>query len=235
MEASYFYYRPSDLIWIDGIKGHDLDKGFNVKFIHRIDKSLSFALGLDDLAGTGYFSKEYFVSKKKYNNLSLSVGIGWGKFNGVNDFDNPISYIFDEFEIRPRDDLIGFGGTPSTSKWFKGDVSIFGGIEYGLSGIKGLGFKLEYDPFDYMDLSALNRNDADYRIRSKDSNINIGLSYKVNRFLTIDTSYIKGNAFNLSFSFALSLKDELFTKPKIPFNFPRKKRGPMDPFQMIKT
>ena len=31
LEASYFYYRPDDLLW-GGTKGLYLDKGFNVKF-----------------------------------------------------------------------------------------------------------------------------------------------------------------------------------------------------------
>ena len=30
LEASYFYYRPDDLLW-GGVKGLYLDKGFNVK------------------------------------------------------------------------------------------------------------------------------------------------------------------------------------------------------------
>ena len=67
MEASYFYYRPSDLTWIDGIKGHELDKGFNIKLTHRVNNSTSFAVGLDDFAGTGYFSKEYFMVSIKAN------------------------------------------------------------------------------------------------------------------------------------------------------------------------
>lgn len=214
MEASYFYYRPSDLIWVNGIKGHDLDKGFNVKLIHRIDKFSSIAIGLDDIAGTGYFSKEYLVSKKRYDNLSLSLGIGWGKFNGENTFSNPLSYISENFDIRPGTDFTSFGGTPATSSWFKGDASLFGGIEYHVPKIAGLKLKLEYDPFDYMDLSALKRVDANFDKRKKDSKLNIGLSYGWNKFLTIDTSYIKGNTFNITFSFALSLKEELFTKKK---------------------
>ena len=33
LEASYFYYRPSDLRWEgNNVAGHYLDKGFNVKF-----------------------------------------------------------------------------------------------------------------------------------------------------------------------------------------------------------
>ena len=40
LEASYFYYRPSDLRWeVNNIRGHYLDKGFNVKFIYRSQKS----------------------------------------------------------------------------------------------------------------------------------------------------------------------------------------------------
>ena len=37
LEASYFYYRPSDLLWGAGSekKGQYLDKGFNVKLIYR--------------------------------------------------------------------------------------------------------------------------------------------------------------------------------------------------------
>ena len=36
LEAGYFYYRPSDLIWEGNqVRGHYLDKGFNVKFIYR--------------------------------------------------------------------------------------------------------------------------------------------------------------------------------------------------------
>ena len=34
MEASYFYYRPSDIFWTDSSSaGKYLDKGFNIKFL----------------------------------------------------------------------------------------------------------------------------------------------------------------------------------------------------------
>ncbi len=214
MEASYFYYRPSDLTWIDGIKGHELDKGFNIKLTHRVNNSTSFAVGLDDFAGTGYFSKEYFVAKKSFSNLSLTTGIGWGKFNGISGFKNPISYLNDGFESRPLRDSSDLGGTPQSSSWFRGDAALFGGFEYNITKFHGLKLKLEYDPFDYMDLSALNRKDANLDLRRKDSNINYGLSYQVNKFLTIDTSYMKGNTFNFTISYALPLNDNFYKKPK---------------------
>ncbi len=95
LEANYFYYRPSDLIWIDGIRGHDLDKGFNIKFIYRPEnKNIpNLAIGLDDFAGTGFFTKEYVVATQQLNNFKYSIGLGWGKFNGENSYRNPLSKI----------------------------------------------------------------------------------------------------------------------------------------------
>jgi hypothetical protein len=74
--------------------------------------------------------------------------------------------------------------------------------------------KLEYDPFNYFDFSAPNRLDAVYDIRKKDSDLNIGLSYALNKHLTIDASYIKGNTFNISFNMGITFNDSLSTKPK---------------------
>ena len=39
LEAGYFYYRPSDLVWLGGDPGRYLDKGFNLKLIHRFKKA----------------------------------------------------------------------------------------------------------------------------------------------------------------------------------------------------
>jgi len=35
LEASYFYYRPSDLTWGGNVPGLYLDKGFNIKFKYK--------------------------------------------------------------------------------------------------------------------------------------------------------------------------------------------------------
>ena len=132
LEASYFYYRPSDLIW-NGVPGYHLDKGFNVKFIYR-SKNInrpSFAIGLDDFAGTGYFTREYIVSTQEFQNLKISLGIGWGKFNGVKSFENPLTNLSDSFNTRPSiSNNYDLGGTPSFDKWFRGDAGLFGGLEY---------------------------------------------------------------------------------------------------------
>ena len=216
LEASYFYYRPNELLWeVNNVPGHFLDKGFNVKFIYRPNNRYlpNIAVGLDDFAGTGYFNREYIVGTSNYSNLKVSLGVGWGKFTGQNKFNNPLDKLSPKFSVRPKLSDVGYGGNPSYNQWFRGDAAIFGGFEYNFRNIKKLKLKAEYDPYDYMDFSANNRRDASLMLRKKDSNINIGLSYKVNKFLTIDTSYIKGNTLNLNFNIALTFNDDLSSKP----------------------
>ena len=217
LEASYFYYRPSDLTWLGNDPGLYLDKGFNVKFKYKPKNNNmpSLAIGLDDFAGTGYFTREYIVATQELRDIKISLGMGWGKFVGSNNFENPLSFLSDSLDIRPLvSDNFGLGGTPSYDKWFRGNATMFGGAEYFFPTISGLSMKLEYDPYDYFDLSANNRGDALYSLRNKDSNINIGLSYPVNKFLTIDASYIKGNTFNLSFTIGATFNGKLRGKPK---------------------
>jgi hypothetical protein len=233
LEASYFYYRPSDLIW-NNTRGHYLDKGFNIKFKYKPNnnKLPYFAIGLDDFAGTGFFTREYIVATQELRDIKVSMGLGWGKFVGSNSFENPISFLSESFNIRPL--LSGnydLGGTPSYDKWFRGEATIFGGVEYFFPKVKGLSLKVEYDPYDYLDFSAQNFTDAIYELRKKDSNINIGFSYPVNKFLTIDTSYIKGNTFNLSFNVGVTFNGKLRSKPK--FNPIIKTRENNDKSEMI--
>ena len=216
LEAGYFYYRPSDLVWGGNSKrGNYLDKGFNVKFTHtpKNKRLPKFAIGLDDFAGTGYFSKEYLVSTYRYENFKISFGMGWGLFVGEESYKNPFSKISDSFNERPiKSDNYNEGGSPSYDMWFRGDATIFGGIEYYLPNFKGAKLKLEYDPFNYFDLSALNRDDLIRDSRIKESDINIGISFPVNKFFTVDASFIKGNTLNLNFSFGISLNKELSKK-----------------------
>ncbi len=217
LEASYFYYRPSDLEWDErGIAGEYLDKGFNVKFkyIPKNNNLPHFAIGLDDFAGTGYFTREYIVATQELRDIKVSLGIGWGKFAETNGFKNPLSYFSDSLDYRPiLSDNYSYGGTPSYDKWFRGNASLFGGVEYFFPKITGLSMKLEYDPYDYFKFSANNRPDASNSLRIKESDTNIGLSYLFNDFITIDASYIKGNTFNLSFTIGATFNEKLRNKP----------------------
>ena len=223
LEASYFYYRPSDLIWAgDNIPGHELDKGFNVKFkFSSKNKNLpEVAVGLDDFAGTGYFTREYIVTTKEFRSMKASLGVGWGKYAGNNSYKNPLSFIASSTINRPQtSDNYGKGGTLSYDKWFRGNASLFGGVEFFIPKTNGLKLKVEYDPYDYFDFSSMeNRPDALYDLRKKDSNINFGLSYPINKYITLETSYIKGNTFNLSLIIGLTFNNNTSSKPKFEPN-----------------
>ena len=216
LEASYFYYRPSDLIW-NGVKGYSLDKGFNLKLKYKPKNNnfRRFAIGLDDFAGTGLLTREYIVATQELRDTKISFGIGWGKFVGSNNFANPLSFLSDSFDIRPSvSGNYDKGGTLSYDKWFRGNSAMFGGVEYFFPKTKGLSLKVEYDPYDYLDFSANNQDDANYELRKKDSDINIGISYPFNEFISFNASFIKGNTFNLSFTVGTTFNEKLRSKPK---------------------
>jgi hypothetical protein len=209
MEASYFYYRPDDLLW-GSSKGLYLDKGFNVKFSYKPKNIFlpTFALGLDDFAGTGQFTREYLASTYSFNNFKLTTGIGWGKYAGINSIKNPLSIVSESFSTRPLNTstTLGQGGEPNYDQWFKGPSAPLLGIEYYLNKTKNLSIKIEHDPYDYFQFSCCGEglSNESLSVRSKDMNTNFGLSYKYKDIANIDLSIIKGNTWNLSFSIGFS-------------------------------
>ena len=218
LEASYFYYRPRDLRWNDGDgkAGHDLDKGFNIKASYQPSRNYlpRFAIGLDDLAGTGYFSREYIVSTYDFNHLKLSIGAGWGKYDNGHGYSNPFGIFSDHFKDRNTVSS-KYGGTLSIDEWFSGNASIFGGIEWFVPYGRGLRLKIENDPFNYFDFSAGLREDASYELRKSDSDINFGLSFPIKKYGFIDLSFIKGNTVNLTLTFGATFNEKLVKKNKI--------------------
>jgi len=224
LEASYFYYRPTDIVW-GGRKGSYLDKGFNVKFSYtpkKFNKKISFAVGLDDFAGTGVFSREYLATTYNGDAFKINLGIGYGMLAAENSFTNPLSLIIPSFENRANvdefrsDDSYGQGGTPLYSFWFRGDASIFGGFEYFIPHSNGMRFKVELDTLNYFDFSVPGPGKPPPTrdsFRWKDSNINYGLTYPT-KYGNIDLSYIKGNTLNLSFSIGFNFSKSIVEKQK---------------------
>lgn len=216
LEASYFYYRPNDLYWdfvSPATKGKYLDKGFSLKMLRKSESFPNLAIGLNDFAGTGVFTGEYIAITEKFSNFNLTLGIGWGKFAGENSFEHPIKRFSDRPKISGNYDQ---GGTLSYDKWFRGPNSLFGGIEYFIPRANGLKFKLELDPFDYYDFACCGGGiSEDFKIsRDKDNNFNFGISYPINKNLSINISYIKGNLINLSWSIGGSFYKSLVKKEK---------------------
>ncbi len=217
LEASYFYYRPHDIIWA-GRVGLDLDKGFNVKFSYKPDNIFlpRVAVGLDDFAGNGRFTKEYVVATYNLNRLKVTSGIGWGNFVGdIHKVKNPLSIFSDSFDSRVNiSKKARRGGNPAYDKWFRGDAVIFGGIEAAIDKKNRFTFKVESNPFDYFKFGSGVFSEKSFRLRQKKSNYNYGISYKFRDYGNIDLSYIKGDTLNLSFSLGFSSKKPLRKKKK---------------------
>jgi hypothetical protein len=221
-EASYQYTDINNALYSNspGFSGNQTykDKSFDAKILLFEEKSImpAIAVGARDLAGTGVFSSEYLVASKKFHNLDVSFGIGWGNMS-QNNIGNPFSKISKSFESRTN--LSGTkGGEFNTGYFFRGNAGLFGGIELFLPNMKGLRLKVEYDGNDY-DLEGfpLGRSSFDLAfepVKRQDSKVNFGFVYPINNNFHIKLSQIKGNTINFGFSIQASLgkKAPIFAK-----------------------
>ncbi|MDA0900420.1 MAG: YjbH domain-containing protein [Proteobacteria bacterium] len=219
LEASYFYYRPRDLYWYGPkTKGQFLDKGFSVKFNHKLSERLVLAIGLSDFSGTGYFTREYIVGTFVQDGYKVSTGIGFGKFADQDSFSNPFGAIASSLKTRPdASSNYKLGGSPAYDQWFRGNASLLFGAEFFLPGIfKNTSLKIDYDPFNYIDgFSSKGRRGADIDLRRKDSNINLGIHHSFKDNLSLGIYFIKGNTLNFTFSFGGNFSKPVFQK-KLP-------------------
>ena len=149
MEATYRYTEIKNQLYSDipSFSGNQTlkDKGFDFRF--RIMKENRFlpqvAVGFRDLAGTGLFAGEYIVASKRFWDLDVTAGLGWGSLAGKTTFSNPLIRIGDRF--RSRTGIYGKGGEFAYDDWFSGDrISLFGGLEYSLP-FRGMRLKVDYD------------------------------------------------------------------------------------------
>lgn len=217
LEASYFYYRPSDLFWgSPQNKGQYLDKGFSFKISKKFNKSLYLAAGMDDFAGTGFFNREFIVTTLEYEPIKFTMGIGWGAFADKHNFKNPLALINNNFKTRES-----FGdyntGQLATKSWFRGPASLFGGLEIKLASFnKATSFKIETDAFDYVNgFTTLGNMGQDVKLREKRSDINFGVTHSISENININLSYIKGNTLNFTFAVGGNFSKPFFNK-KLP-------------------
>jgi len=195
MEASFFYTniqgRPYCGQSFDSVCQQDYkDKGFNLKFRLK-EEGLwpAIAIGINDIAGTGFYSSEYIVGSYGINRTDFHFGVGWGALNGSNEsFKNPLGYIYDGFNQRPSrtEDK---GGQFQPSRYFSSKTaSPFFGLSQALN--KKLLFKIEYD-------STLTPGQVGYQVPEED--FSFGLEYKINNNFTIGLSNERGNFTSLKF------------------------------------
>ena len=131
---------------------------------------------------------------KRYRNLDITLGLGWGSYSN-NRIENPLGKIISRFNGE-RGIFTGDnskGGELSTASWFRGEkAGLFGGVEYYSSKFKGLRAKIEYDSTNYL----IEGN----RPQKKDSSINFGVIYNFSDNFSISLGRVRGNTFQFGFN-----------------------------------
>ncbi len=196
MEASFFYMNIEERTLCRNNQYGDRfcqgykDKGFNFKFRIKEEGSLpAIAIGINDIAGTGFYSSEYIVGSYGINRTDFHFGIGWGALNGSRDaFNNPLGYLYDGFNDRPTETEDN-GGQFQPGRYFSGKTaSPFFGLSHVIN--ENILIKLEYD-------STLTPGIVGYEMPRQD--FSFGIDYNVTRNLTIGLSNERGNYTSLKF------------------------------------
>ncbi len=215
LEASFFYTnidgKPYCNTLSDPVCQQDYkDKGFNAKLrIKKEGRLPAIAIGVSDLAGTGLYSSEYLVASYGIQNIDFHIGLGWGNYNGTEDFKNPLIYLDERFKDRP----ISFaeaGGQFQPSRYFSDNsVSLFAGISYAYN--EKYLLKLERDTTKTS--SIIDYEDTKFPL-------SVALEYSLNKNINLGLSFERGNTFSLKFVY----KKNKDSKPKYQY----KKRNTKD-------
>ncbi len=189
-EASFFYTNIQGKPY-PGFEYQDYkDKGFNLKLRIKEEGVLpAIAIGLNDFAGTGYYSSEYLVASYGINKLDLHFGLGWGQLSGTDKtVKNPLINIRDGFANRGN--FKGQGGALNTDKFFSGATSApFYGFSYALS--KKLILQFEKDT------TLIDGPKMPYEPRESD--YSLGFNYSINDNFVIGASFERGGYASIKF------------------------------------
>ena len=192
LEASLFYSNLQGVPYPFFEYQDYKDKGFNFKV--RLKEEGVFpaiAIGINDIAGTGYFSSEYIVASYGIGNLDLHFGLGWGTLNGSkNGIKNPLIYVNKSFQDRPIR-FKGAGGQFQSSRYFSDlQSSPFFGASYAIN--KNILIKIENDT---------TKTDSLIDYKEASSQFSYGLEYNINKNFNIGISIERGNYYSLKFSY----------------------------------
>ncbi|WP_051362250.1 YjbH domain-containing protein [Solimonas soli] len=174
-------YGPEDFSGHQSYK----DRSFDVKLL-LLDESQylpAVALGVRDLGGTGIFSSEYLVANYRCYDFDFSLGLGWGRLGARGGIRNPFAAISDHFEDRPERSESGSTGG---NRLFRGkEIGLFGGVRW-QTPLPSLSLTVEVDGNDYKHEFMDNNQDVA-------SPVNVGLSWRPNRYIDTTLAYERGN------------------------------------------
>lgn len=200
MEASFFYTNIQDKPY-PGFPDEDYkDKGFNFKLRLKEEGALpAIAIGINDIAGTGYYSSEYIVGSYGINNIDFHFGLSWGTLGeSKHSFKNPFGEISSQFYDRPNS-IEENGGQFQPSRYFSGEkTSPFIGVSYALNS-KVL-IRLETD-------NTLTPGEVGYEKAKSD--FSFGIDYAVNNNFTIGIANERNNYYSAKFVYKHNPKESI--------------------------
>jgi hypothetical protein len=137
-------YGPEDFSGDQHYKDRGVD--FKLHLVREGEYLPDIALGVMDIGGTGLFASEYLVANRRYRNLDISLGLGWGRLGSRGGISNPFKSVAKSFGERPSTDEPGGVGF---DRFFHGsEIGLFGGLQW-QTPVPGVSVKLEYDGNDY--------------------------------------------------------------------------------------
>ena len=148
------------------------------RFVPQIAVGVQSAFGHKRMAG------EYLSLSKRYENFDFTFGFGWGRFATRNGLPNPI--LFNQLNSGSNRAIDGENPN-NPSDWFKGDMALFGGLEYATP-INGLSLKTDWN------------SDGWTAEKTADNNFNapapwsVGLSYKPLSWVDTAIAYAGDNS-----------------------------------------
>ena len=194
LEASFFYTNIQGKPY-PGFEYQDYkDKGFNLKLKIKEEGIFpAIAIGINDIAGTGFYSAEYIVASYGINNLDFHFGVGWGNLNKDDSkFKNPLVYISDKFESRPLQ-YEDQGGQFQLSRYFSDkNISPYFGFSYAIN--PKILIKLERD--------TTNTNSR-ISFDEPKSEFSLGMDYIINKNFVSGLSFERNNYISLRFTYKI--------------------------------
>jgi len=218
VELGFRYTNISNRLYGPQIAGDQSykDKSSEIKW-RVLDETASrpaLAVGLRDPGGTGLFAGEYLVASKRWHNLDVSLGLGWGYLGSRGNIGNPLGFLGHRFATR-QNSSVGLGGTAQLSPLFTGRTALFGGIQW-QTPIPDLVMKVELDSNNYKN-EPFNNDVGGAR-----SPLNWGLAWQ-NGPWSLALGYERGKQWMLGFSLSTDLTRLTRTKRSEPAAWPVKR------------
>lgn len=230
LELGFRYTNIANRLYGPDIAGDQSykDKSSEIKW-RMLDETASLpalAVGLRDPGGTGLFAGEYVVASKRWHNLDVSLGLGWGYLGARGNLGNPFGFMGQRFTTRQSSN-VGSGGTAQLSTLFTGRTALFGGVQWHTP-IPELVVKVELDGNNYKNEPS--NND----VGGARSPLNWGLAWQ-NGPLSLTVGYERGNQWMVGFSLSTDLTKLTQSKRSEPTAWPVKRPAETAPSSFHQT